>query len=68
MWVPSLILRGAQKVFFSPSNQVRRQYRKSGYPPIHFIRYYKLFKAILPLYKGNVLLLLLLLLLGPGVA
>jgi hypothetical protein len=58
--VPGLILTGAQKVFFIPCNQVRRQYRISGYPHIGIIRYYKLFKDILPLYKDTVLLLLLL--------
>ena len=56
--VPGLILTRAQKVFFSPCNQVRRQYWTSGYPHKRIIRYYKLFKAILPLYKGTLLLLL----------
>jgi hypothetical protein len=54
--VPGLILTGAQKVFFILCNQVRRQYRISGYPHKGVIRYYKLFKAILPLYKDTVLI------------
>ena len=44
VWVYGLILTGAPKDF-SPSNQVRGQYLKSGYLSKNIIRYYKLFKA-----------------------